>query len=189
MGGLGGGADDIGEHLVEVDRRVHDPRDAVERLELGDPALRSAPQPGVLDRLAELGRDRQQQRDLVLVVLPRRVGTHVQRAREASAGKHRDRQDRLERLLVEVREPAEARIEMGRVGDRDRLERLRRVAGDALADAHARRRAVPRDAPDRRAEHELAVRGVELVDEACVGLERRRDRRRDALQHLVELER
>ena len=66
---------------------------------------------------------------------------------------------------------------------------LRRVPGDALADAHARRRAVPRDAPDRRAEHELAVRGVELVDEACVGLERRRDRRRDALQHLVELER
>ena len=46
-----------------------------------------------------------------------------------------------------------------------------------------------RDASDRRAEHELAVRRVELVDEACVGLERGGDRRRDALQHLVELER
>ncbi len=48
---------------------------------------------------------------------------------------------------------------------------------------------VARAAADRRAEHELAVRGVELVDEAGVGLERRGDRRRDALQHLVELER
>ena len=60
--GLGGGAHDLGQLLVEGAGRQRRLGDARERLELRDAPLRATPQARVLDRLADLRRDRDEQR-------------------------------------------------------------------------------------------------------------------------------
>src|SRR5215210_1224029 len=59
------------EGLLEVERVGHRLRDPRERLELDDSALRGLVQPGVLDRLADLRGDGEQQVDLRAAELPR----------------------------------------------------------------------------------------------------------------------
>ena len=178
------------ERLLEVERlrdRLRDPR---ERLELVDAPLRVGVELRVLDRLRDLRRDRDEQVDLRLGVLPRRARADVERALELLARQDRHRQDRLVLVLGQVREELEARVEVGARGDRDRRPLGRGGAGDPLAGPHPR---PPRHLLDagavRRAQHELVRPLVVEVDEAGVGLERLGDLAGDELEHLFEIER
>ena len=124
---------------------VSEPRDGLgdarERLELRHATALAVVEARVLDRLRDLGGDRREQLDLVVVPVRRRRGAHVHRAGEAAAPvEDRHGEQRVEALLVEVREALEARVGAGVGGDRDRRALARRVAGQALAGPHPRAR-------------------------------------------------
>ena len=187
--GIRGGAHDLGQLLVERaggQRRLGDAR---ERLELGDAPLRAAPQARVLDRLADLRRDRDEQRDLVVAVGARRERAYVQCAHELVAREHRHREDRRVGVLVKAFEALEARVEVRVALDPERLAACGGRARDAFADAQAGRSAGRGARADRRGEHQRVAGSVMLVHEAGVGGERPGDADRDPVENLLEVER
>jgi hypothetical protein len=144
----------------------------------------------VLDRLRDLGGDREQEVDLPggeLAGLPR---AHVQRAGEPLAREDRHRQDRFVLVLGEIRKRLEARVEMRLRRDHHRLPGGRRRARDSLSGPHPRpARHLLDTGAVRRAQDELVRLLVVEVDKAGIGAERIRDLRRDEREHLLEIER
>ena len=178
------------QRLLEVERLGHGLGDPRQRLELVDPALRLRVELRVLDRLRDLGRDRQEQLDLGRAELARLPCPDVQRARELLPGQDGHREDRLVLVLGEVRERLEALVQVCLRWDHHGRPRLGRRPGDALPRAHPRAaghlldpRAV------RRAQHELVGLLVVEVDEARVGLERLGHLAGNEREHLLEVER
>ena len=154
------------------------------------PPLRVGVELGVLDRLRDLGRDRDEQVDLGLGVVAGCTRADVQRALHLLPGEDGDGEDRLVLVLGQVRELLEAGVEVRRRGDRDRSALRRGGARDPLAEVQAR---APRHLVDRRSvggsEHQLVGALVVEVDEARIGPERISDLARDERQHLLEIER
>ena len=187
---LHGRLDDRLERLLEVERVRHGLGDPRQRLELDHAPLGRLVEPGVLDRLADLRGDGEQEVDLGGRELARAARAHVERPLELLAREDRDGEDRLVLVLGQVRERAEARVEVRLRGQHHRRALLGRDAGDPLA------RPQLRDAGHlvhagavRRAEDELARAIVVEVDEAGVGPERVGDLGGDEPEHLLEVER
>ena len=89
------------QRLLEVERLGDRLGDLRERLELADPALRLRIELRMLDRLGDLGGDREQQVHLGRGELPRGARAHVERALElVAASDHRHREDRLVLVLA-----------------------------------------------------------------------------------------
>ena len=178
------------ERLLEVERVRDRLRDLRERLELGDPGLRVCVELRVLDRLRDLGRDRDEQVDLGVRELPRLFRAHVQGAGQLLAGQDGDGQDRFVLVLREVRERLEALVEVRLLGDHDRRAVRGGAARDPFAGPHPRcARHLLDPGAMGRAEHELAGLLVVEVDEARVGLERVRDLARHQAEDLLQVER
>ncbi len=144
----------------------------------------------MLDRLRDLGRDRQEQLDLRRAELARLPCPDVQRTRELLPGQNGHGEDRLVLVLGQVGERLEALVQVRLRRDHHGRPRLGRRPGDALPRAHPRAaghlldpRAV------RRTQHQLVSLLVVEVDEARVGVERVRDLARDEREHLFEVER
>ena len=182
--------DDRLQRLLEVEGLRHRLGDPRQRLQLLDPALRVGVELRVLDRLRDLGRDRQQEVDLGLRELALLARADVQRPLQLLAREDRHGEDRLVLLLVQVLEPLEARIEMRLRRDHHRRPIGSRSAGDPLTGPHLRPPRHLLDArPVRRPQHELVRPLVVEVDEARVRRERLRHLARDELEHLLEVER
>ena len=178
------------ERLLQIQRLGDGLRDLRERLELVHPPLRVGVELRVLDRLRDLGGDRDEQVDLGLGVVAGGARAHVQRALHLLPRQDGHGEDRLVLVLGQVRELLEARVEMRGRGDRDRRTLRCRGPRDPLAEVQPRppRHLVHRRTV-RRTEHELVRALVVEVDEAGVGLERVRDLARDEREHLLEVER
>ena len=178
------------ERLLEVERlrdRLRDPR---ERLELRDPRLRIGIELRVLDRLRDLGGDRDEQVDLGLRELARLDRPDVQRAGELRPREDRHGEDRLVLVLGQVRERLEPLVEVRLGRDHDRRALGGGGARDSLAGPHPRRARHLLDArPVRRPQQELVRLLVVEVDEARVGVERLSHLARDEPEHLLEIER
>jgi hypothetical protein len=143
----------------------------------------------VLDRLRDLGRDREQELDLSLREVARLTRADVQRTFELFPREDRYSEDRLVLLFRQVRETLEARVEMRLRSDHHRRPLGRSGTRDPLAGPHFRAPGHLLDVrPVRRPEHELVATLVVEVDEARVGPERLRDLAGDELQHLLEVE-
>jgi hypothetical protein len=156
-----------------------------------DAPLRVGIELRVLDRLRDLGGDRDQQVDLGLGVLARSPRADVERSlQQLLAGQDRHGQNRLVLVLAQVRELLEARVEVCTGGNRDRRPLGGRGPGDPLARAHPRTARHLLDAGAvRRPQHELVRPLVVQIDEAGVGLERLGDLAGDEREHLLEVER
>jgi len=144
----------------------------------------------VLDRLGDLGRDRDEQINLGVRELVRLDRADVERSGELLAGQDGDGQDRFVLVLREVREGLEALVEvrLGREHDRRALGRGR--ARNAFSGLHARRPGHFLDASAvRRAKDELVRVLVVEIDEAGVGLECVGHLACDECEHLLEVER
>ncbi len=161
-----------------------------ELLELGHAQARLLVQPRVLDRARDERRRGHEEVDLVVRELARRLGVRGDDADHvAGAPDHRHREQRLELLLLELREVLRARVGEGVVADERRLgalgrpprEPLSAVDDDLAGLALVRRRG--------GAEHQpLAVLGEE-VDEAGMDAARVGHQANDGAQHLGELQR
>jgi hypothetical protein len=144
----------------------------------------------VLDRLRDLGGDRDEEVDLGRGELSRLDRADVQRPRQLVPGQDRDREDRLVLILGQVREGLEALVEMGLGRDHHRRTLGGGRAGDPLAGLHAGRPGHLLHARTvRGAEQELVTMLVVEVDEARVGLERLGHLARDEPEHLLQVER
>ena len=144
----------------------------------------------MLDRLSDLRRDRRQEPDLRVGECPRLARPDVERALEDLAGEDGDGEDGLVLVLAQVRERLETRIEVGSRRDHDRRPLGGGRPRDPVPSSHPRRARGVLDArPVRGAQHELVGPLVVEVDEAGIGLERRRDLVRDGLEHLLQVER
>ena len=151
-------------------------------LELGDPEPRLLVQSRVLDRAGDERRRGDEEVDLVVRELPRRLGVGGDDAdRVARAADDREREQRLEPLLLELGEVLRPRVRQRVVADEGRLAALRRPPGEALAALHDD---LARLALVRRrgcAQHEALAGLVEQVREARMHAARVRHQPDDGL--------
>ena len=154
------------ERLLEVERLGDRLRDLRQRLELGHARLRVRVELRVLDRLRDLGRDRDEQVDLGVRELLRLDRADVERAGELLAGQDRHGEDGLVLVLGQVRERLEALVQVRLGGDHDRRALRGGGAGDPVARLHP-----------RRARHLLDAGAVRRPQDQLVARARRRGRR------------
>ena len=179
------------ERLLEVQGLRDGLRDPGERLQLCDAPLSALVELRVLDRLRDLGRDRDEELDLGLGERAWLARTDVERALQlVGASDDRHGEDRLVLVLRKVRELLEARVEVRLLGDHDGRALGRCDARDPLSRAHPwRARQLLHARAVRRTQHELVGAFVVEVDETGVGAERVGHLARDELEHLLQIER
>ena len=182
--------DDGLQELLERARSRDRLRELGELLELGDPDPRLLVQARVLDRARDERGRCDEEVDLVVRELPRRLGVggddadHV--ARAADDG---EREQRLEALLLELREVLRARVGEGVVADEGRLAALRRPPREPLATFHHDLARLSLVRGRGCTQHEALAGLVEQVREAGLNAARVRHQSDDGLQHLGQLER
>ena len=183
-------ADDLGPERLDRLGRGDRLGELGEMLELADPQAHLVVEARVLDRAGDERGGRHEQHDLGVGELARRFGVERDRAdRVAAAPEDRDRDERLEPLLLELGDVLDARILERVLADERRLPVLDRPPGEPLAAQQLDLADERRVRRGRRAEHELLPVAVEQVDEAGVNRARLREQAHDALEHLSELER
>ena len=159
-------------------------------LQLADPESHLVVEARVLDRARNEGGGRDEQDDLGVGEFARRFRVEGDRAdRVAAAPQDRDRDERLEPLLLEFGDVLDARILERVLADERRLAAVDGPPGEPLA-------AQELDLVDERrvrrrggAEDELRSLTIEEIDEAGVHRACLGQQAHDAFEHLAELER
>jgi hypothetical protein len=181
--------DDGGQELLEGLGAGERLAELGQMLELADAAPRLLVEARVLDRAGDERGARGEDLHLGLGELPRRLRVQGDGADHLAALAHdRNREERLEALLLQLRDELVARIGDGVLRERGLLA-LDRPPGEPFA-------ALERDLADevrvrlrRRAQHEPLALVLDEVDEARVHGARLREEAHDGAQNLLELQR
>ena len=140
-----------------------------QRLELVDAALHLAVQAGVLDRARDERRGGHHEFHLVRRELSRRLGVRGDDADDVAAlALDRDGEERLEPLLLELRDVLDAGVVEEVLRDESRLPVLGGPPGEALTTRQLDLAGEVRVRLGRRPENELAAVVLDEVEEACV---------------------
>ncbi len=158
-------------------------------LELAHPLAALVVEPRILDRAGHERGARDEELDLGVGELTRRDRVERERPdRIAALAEHRDRDERLELLLLELGDVLDARVVEGVVADERRLSPVERPPGEPLAAFEHDLPGEGRVRVGRGAEDELLV-ALEQIDEARVDRARVGEEPDDPVEHFLEIQR
>ena len=164
-------------------------RELGEMLELADALSRLVEEPRVLDRARDERRARDEKADLGVGELAGGDGVEREGAdRVAALAEHRDRDERLEFFLLELRHVLHARVAERVLADERGLAAVERPPGKPFATLQLDLTDEPAVRFRCGAEHESLPVPLEEIDEAGVDGARVGEQLHDAVEHLLEIE-